>query len=90
LRARPGPKSELAAVTANPVLSGCFHCEEYGHRIAECELLTPPKDKAEHEQRFKTVMERFHAGTITPHGKRRVIEKENALWADVQRKVKAK
>jgi hypothetical protein len=74
----------------SPVLSGCFHCEEYGHRIAECHWLIPPADKAEHEQRFTAVMERFYAGTITPHGKRRVIEKENEMWAEVQRKVKAK
>jgi hypothetical protein len=77
-------------VTANPVLSGCFHCEEYGHRIDSCPLLIPPADKTEHEQRFAAVMERFYAGHITPHGKRRVITEENRLWADVQRKVKAK
>jgi hypothetical protein len=76
-------------MTANPVLSGCFHCEEYGHRISECPLLIPPADKAEHEQRFATVMERFWNKQITPHGKRRVITEENRLWADV-RKVKAK
>ena len=77
-------------MTANHVLSGCFHCEAFDHRVAECPLLIPPADKAEHEQRFATVMERFYAGQITPHGKRRVIETENRLWADVQRKVKAK
>jgi hypothetical protein len=74
----------------SPVLSGCFHCEEYGHRIADCPLLIPPADKADHEQRFASVMERFYAGQITPHGKRRVIKTENRLWAAEQKKVKAK
>jgi Zinc knuckle len=75
----------------SPVLSGCFHCEEYGHRIADCPLLITPAGKAEHEQRFATVMERFFAGQITPHGKRRVIAEENRMWAQVQKeKVKAK
>jgi hypothetical protein len=82
-------------MTASPVLSGCFHCEEYGHRIDSCPLLIPPADKAEHEQRFATVMERFYAGHITPHGKRRVIEKENVMEKERQErerqeKVKAK
>jgi hypothetical protein len=71
-------------------LLGCYHCEDKTHWVEECPLLVPPADKAEHEQRFATVMERFHAGHITPHGKRRVITEENRQWADVQRKVKAK
>lgn len=73
-----------------PVLSGCFHCEEYGHWESNCPLLIPPKDKNEHEARFKRVMERFHNYQITPHGKRRVIEKENAMWNKVKKELARK
>ena len=63
----------------------CFHCEEPGHWADTCPLLIPPATKAEHEQRFNRVMERFHEGRISPHGKRRVIEKENSLWKAKQK-----
>jgi hypothetical protein len=74
----------------SPVLSGCFHCEEYGHRIAQCPRLVPPADRKEHEQRIAEYKRRFDYEEIGPKLKTRLIEKENALWADVQRKVKAK
>jgi hypothetical protein len=63
-----------------PFFGGCFHCEEKDHWAEHCPLLVPPAGKAEHEQRFKRVMERFWNHEITPHGKRRVIETENRMW----------
>lgn len=69
----------------NPL--GCFHCEEKDHWAENCPLLAPPADKAEHEARFAAVMERFWNNDITPHAKRRVIEKENALWKQRQKEM---
>lgn len=77
-------------MTANPVLSGCFHCEEYGHRIAECPHLIPPGSEKEHKRRIAEYRRRFDYEEIGPRCKTRLIEVENRLWADVQRKVKAK
>lgn len=68
----------------------CYHCEEYGHWADSCPLLIPPADKAEHERRFTEVMERFYEGKISPHGKRRVIEKENTLWTKRQKELARK
>ena len=68
-------------------LLGCYHCEDKTHWVDECPLLIPPASKAEHEQRFETVMERFWNKQITPHGKRRVIEKENTLWKERQKEM---
>lgn len=73
-----------------PLFSGCFHCEEKDHWAENCPLLVPPADKAEHEKRFSQVMERFFDHKITPHGKRRVIEKENALWKERQKELARK
>lgn len=71
-------------------LLGCHHCEEVGHWVQECPLLTVPASKAEHEARFQRVMERFFAGEITPHAKRRVIETENRLEAQRQKEMAKK
>lgn len=73
-----------------PKILGCFHCEEYDHRIARCPLLTPPDSRREHEARIAEYKRQFDYEEIGPQLKTRLIETENRLWADVQRKAKAK
>ncbi|MGH3415021.1 MAG: zinc finger CCHC domain-containing protein [Actinocrinis sp.] len=67
----------------------CFHCEELGHWASDCPLLTPPAGKADHEKRFRDVMQRFHDGRIGAVAKARIIKKENSMW-DKKRKEMAR
>lgn len=77
-------------MTANPVLSGCFHCEEYGHRIAECPYLIPPADEKEHKRRIAEYKRRFDYEEIGPRCKTRLITTENDLWAKKQKEMARK
>lgn len=63
----------------------CFHCLETGHWTKDCLLLIAPKNKAEHDERFNRVMERFFNWEITAHDKQRMIAKENELWNPKQK-----
>jgi predicted metal-binding protein len=72
----------------SPVLSGCFHCEEYGHRIADCPYRIPPADEKEHKRRVAEYTRRFQYEEIGPRCKTRMIENENRLWAAEQKKVR--
>jgi hypothetical protein len=61
-----------------------------GHWQADCPLLIPAADKAEHEARIRRLVERLGDGELEVVAKRRIIKKENQLWKDKQREMASK
>ena len=63
-----------------PNTGNCFRCGEPGHWAASCPLAIPATTRTEHETRIARIVERWIAGEMLTHEKRRLIEEENAMW----------
>lgn len=68
----------------------CFHCLQAGHWQDDCPLLIPAASRKQHEQRIAEFTRRLGDGEIGPVAKRKMIEKENAMWKAKQKEMARK
>lgn len=69
---------------------GCFLCNDDAHRADNCWTCTRPTSKDHHEARIATYrLWLTDQQRVNPRQKQKLIERENRMWADVQKERKA-
>lgn len=69
---------------------GCFDCGDPLHWAGQCWTRKPPTSQGHHDARIATYrLWCTDARRVTPYQKQKLIERENKMWADVQKERKS-